>query len=1507
MSVFNVFNDRISYANTLGLESVFEQDFEGFSRNSNLEGVEFLPGVTATSNLPRLVAFGGSDGTSLFGLDRASVSEDSFYEVNFSQLYNAVGFDIASFDPNTPGPAVVDVTFADGDTTSINIFPSNATESDPIFFGLIADTPISRIRVTEGPEIGGVDNEEIALDNFAIANIIDSQIVEPPTDGCESSPPKDGGGDDNAVLKGSKGNDRLVGGDGDDILKGRKGNDRLIGKGGDDLLIGGRGRDKHRGGLGNDTFLFKRSDLKDRPDVILDFEVGTDVLDMSRVLKGDRFRSDTPFDDFVRIKGSSKRTVVQVDVDGVGDRQKWKSLVVLKGVDFNTVDIDSLIDNSENSPPEDGSPDDGSENSPPEHCNPDDGSENNPPDDGSPDDGSENNPPDDGSPDDGSPDDGSEITPPKEDSPEDEAISLEDDLGLQDEPIQVSEGVWFLGEGIHPDDLNIVRPTNIRAADTTNTEQLQPGGSLGLNLTGSGLTVGIWEAVERGTNSWRVRNTHEQLNGRVNIVDSGTGFSNHATHVAGTIGGTGAIATNPSTDDNNARGMATQVNLRSYSAGDDIAELNRDARLLDASNHSYGFAQGWQFATRQTTTNGSIVSNIDVWLQDYSISSREDVDYGKYNAISQSLDQVLFSNPNLLSVWSAGNERNDRLSPRRTTFVTFFSSDPNIPGVNWRRFGAGWYQVPTALVTAPGSDGNAGTGYDSISDFSTAKNNLVVGAINDIQRDPYTNRDVVITSFSSWGPTDDGRVKPDVVANGSGLLSSVGTSDTTYGTSSGTSMAAPNVTGTAVLLIEHYQNLFGTKPRSATTKGLLTHTAFDAGNVGPDYTFGWGVVDATAAANFLTNAVNSDLSNNGELISGNSDFISERTYSGSIETFEVASDGSNPLKATIVWTDPAGTPQGRGLDVNTPVLVNDLDMIIVETKANGSTSRWNPWTLDPSNPNAAAVRTTRNRVDNIEQVVIDNPNPSSTYDIVIGGPRGVTQNYTLLVSGHSPRLTSQNSQLWNQDRLNLTSEEGDGFGSSLTSGDFNNDGFDDLVVGVPGEDFSSLLRAGEVNVIYGSNSGLTSSRRQQWSQNSPGIADSAESGEFFGSELTTGDFDGDGFDDLVVGIPEEDIGSIANGGGANVIYGSIFGLSSFENQFWSQDSPGIQDAAERDPAPDGEFSLGGDYFGRALASGDFDNDGFDDLAVGVPGEDLDAGAVNVIFGSSNGLTATGNQLWSQDSVGILNGKNEDDEFGSVLAAGDFDNDGFEDLAISVPGEDIGSVANAGAVSVIYGSSNGLTATGNQLWSQNSFGILETAEFSDRFGEALAVGDFDNDGFDDLAIGVADEDINGSNSIAAEGGVHIIYGASDGLTATGNQFWSQNTAGIQDTAEFRDDFGSDLVVGDFNGDGYDDLSIGAPGENTNAGQAHIIYGSPDGLTRAGNQVWSQNSPGVEGISEGFVDNGRVSGDVFAAGLGAGDFNGNGAFDLAIGAPRENFATPPGLGVGEGTVNVLYGVS
>ena len=260
-------------------------------------------------------------------------------------------------------------------------------------------------------------------------------------------------------------------------------------------------------------------------------------------------------------------------------------------------------------------------------------------------------------------------------------------------------------------------------------------------------------------------------------------------------------------------------------------------------------------------------------------------------------------------------------------------------------------------------------------------------------------------------------------------------------------------------------------------------------------------------------------------------------------------------------------------------------------------------------------------------------------------------------------------------------------------GDFNGDGRDDLAVGVVGEDLGGASNAGAVNVLYGGPGGLSATGDQFWRQNSTGVLGASEKDDSFGYALAAGDFNGDGRDDLAVGVPDEDIGGVATVGAVNVLYGGAGGLSATGNQLWHQDSPGVLDTAE--PATGSARP-----WPRATSMA---------TAVtiwrsGVPQTSrgrLCAGAVNVLYGGSGGLSATGNQFWSQDSPGVLDAAEPLDVFGGSLAAGDINGDGRDDLAVGVFSEDLGSVGDAGAVNVLYGGAGGLSATGNQFWTRTA--------------------------------------------------------------------------------------------------------------------------------------------------------------------------------------------------------------
>lgn len=461
--------------------------------------------------------------------------------------------------------------------------------------------------------------------------------------------------------------------------------------------------------------------------------------------------------------------------------------------------------------------------------------------------------------------------------------------------------------------------------------------------------------------------------------------------------------------------------------------------------------------------------------------------------------------------------------------------------------------------------------------------------------------------------------------------------------------------------------------------------------------------------------------------------------------------------------------------------------------------------------------------------------------------------------GSALDLATNGAQFWHQNKTNIkdTAEANDEFGFALAWGDFNADNFSDLAIGARGEGVAGKAYAGAVSVLYGGLGGLSAAGNQVWTQETPGVIEDAQASDQFGIALVGGDFDGDGFDDLAIGVSGEDDAAtgVVDAGAVHVLFGTPSGLSAAGSEFWNQDNPNIL-----------ETIGAGDAFGRALAAGDFDEDGFDDLAIGVPYEDLsirpstisDAGAVNVLYGASFGLSSNGNQLWTQNSLDVPGSAKASDLFGYALAAGDFDLDGNADLAVGVPWEEVGSAVDAGAVNVLYGIGTGLSGADGQLLHQDSPGIPDAAQSNDQFGSALAAADFDN-GHGDLAIGAPGEDFTFFGTISDAGAVNVIYGAGTGLgtDSTEDQVWFITAAPI----EQGDRFGSSLAVGDFDGNGHADLVAHAPradaGDVASAGGVTVLYGSSPGLASSGSQFWTQDTPGVPDVAE--------QGDSFGFGL------------------------------------------
>jgi hypothetical protein len=448
------------------------------------------------------------------------------------------------------------------------------------------------------------------------------------------------------------------------------------------------------------------------------------------------------------------------------------------------------------------------------------------------------------------------------------------------------------------------------------------------NLDGTGVTVLIYDA---GT----ARSTHQTFGGRLTTIDS-TSVQLHSTHVAGTVGGSGAGEAG-----NIHKGMAPGVLMLS-------AGLETSGGIFLYTNpgdleSDYGNAINGHGAD---IANNSIGTNTETNGFDCAIQG----DYGVTDTVIDAITRGTAWAPFRI-VWAAGNERQGHRC--------------DVEG-----FGQYYSSAPPA----------------------GAKNHITVGALN--------SNDDSMTSFSSWGPTDDGRMKPDVSGPGcqsngdSGVTSSTSTSDTSYGSLCGTSMAAPTVCGVSALIMQDYRAQFPALPemRNSTLKVLLAHTAIDLGNTGPDYQFGYGSVRAKDAVDFMRT---------GSFLER--DVVQGETF---VSTLNVPA-GSGPIKVTIAWDDVPGTP-----NVN-PALVNDIDVRLV---APGG-QVFLPWTLDPLNPSAPAVQTAPNHRDNIEQVFVQSPAAGTWRVEVTGfnvpqGPQPVSigatpaLNYFSVTAGQRPALVA---------------------------------------------------------------------------------------------------------------------------------------------------------------------------------------------------------------------------------------------------------------------------------------------------------------------------------------------------------------------------------------------------------------------------------------------------------------------------------------------------------------------
>ncbi|MDH6354162.1 serine protease AprX [Dysgonomonas sp. PH5-45] len=331
---------------------------------------------------------------------------------------------------------------------------------------------------------------------------------------------------------------------------------------------------------------------------------------------------------------------------------------------------------------------------------------------------------------------------------------------------------------------------------------------------------------------------------------------------------------------------------------------------------------------------------------------------GAYDATAAYTDAIAYTYPKYQIVFAAGNDRN--------TYTTYYPTHNK-------------------------------SGYDLLTQYGVSKNTLTVAAIHEMNS--YSSpADVQMSNFSNFGPTDDGRIKPNISAKGVSVFSPISTANDAYGSKQGTSMSAPAIAGAVLLLQKHYKNVNGDYMNSATVRGLLQHTAFAAGSsMAPDYRFGWGAANLEDAALVISNNDNTAL-------------VKELTLNNN-ETYELEfeADGSNSeyVRVSISWTDPAGTAIKDEIDSRTKVLVNDLDLRVID--AYGTTNQ--PWRLNPENPSAVAEKGDNN-VDNFERVDISAP--FGKHKLIVSHKGTLVddkgsanpQDYTLIVTGPNLKLSS---------------------------------------------------------------------------------------------------------------------------------------------------------------------------------------------------------------------------------------------------------------------------------------------------------------------------------------------------------------------------------------------------------------------------------------------------------------------------------------------------------------------
>lgn len=565
-------------------------------------------------------------------------------------------------------------------------------------------------------------------------------------------------------------------------------------------------------------------------------------------------------------------------------------------------------------------------------------------------------------------------------------------------------------------------PQDAVSANTIFADDVWPAGlyswqdtSLSRNLTGSGVKVSIWEANE-STGAAGIRTTHSEFSGGRAVQVDSTSQSNHATAVANTIIGGGLVDLFQGSVNQGKmlRGMAYEGEVDGHDLDFFVNETS-DAVLAGQSfsNHSYGMTSGWEIRN---------VGGNNWWFWAFPAFS-EDPRLGIYSSSStgvissEALDDFVHTAEVHLPVYAAGNPNNFGPGSAVTHLI--------ISGGNF----------VTSTATRDWINGD--NGYDTVVSPATAKNVLTVGSITDIN---FTTGTFSISGFSGTGPTDDGRIKPDVVAVGqrnsslgfgSSLFAAQKTSNSSYYNGiladsngnvnlQGTSFAAPAVTGGLMLAEQRREQLFpAAAPLLASTwRAASVHTALELANAGPSYLTGWGSFNTERLVSLLEDDKNR----------GRGTLIKEFTVSTGVpKTFYVTLPADTQGDITLAWSDPSGSPApfGSVVDDPTAMLVNDLDLTAVDTAT--STTHL-PWVLNPDLTGesaalrgTAAIRGTDDR-NNLEKLTIDSGTQERRLAVTItpnGTLQGGSQKVSLILSGVEPEAPTILSSGFTQNPSNL--------------------------------------------------------------------------------------------------------------------------------------------------------------------------------------------------------------------------------------------------------------------------------------------------------------------------------------------------------------------------------------------------------------------------------------------------------------------------------------------------------